>query len=95
MTIELWQKLCNNGNIKWTLHALKRIRERNIKSSDVISCISNGQIIEHYPNDRPLPSCLIYGVVHFRHLHTVVSSDGSTDNHRHLRNPRCLIFAKK
>lgn len=78
LTIELLQKLCESGKIKWTLHALKRLRERGIKSSQVLECIKNGEIIEDYPNDKPLHSCLIYGVVSTKHLHTVVSSDGAT-----------------
>ena len=71
------QLLCRSNKIKWTLHAVKRIRERGIKSADVIDCILNGEIIEDYPEDRPLPSCLICGIVQNDYLHTVVSSDGT------------------
>lgn len=76
LTIELLQKLCDDGKIKWSLHALKRIRERNIDSSEVFECIKSGEIIEDYPDDKPLHSCLIHGVIKSKHLHTVVSSDG-------------------
>lgn len=78
LNIELLQKLCHEDKIKWSLHALKRIRERQIQSDDVITCVYSGEIIENYPNDRPLPSCLIYGIVRFRHLHVVVGCDGET-----------------
>ncbi len=61
--------------IKWTLHALKRMRERKIKSDEVIACIMSGKIIEQYPSDRPLPSCLISGKSASRYIHTVTSSD--------------------
>lgn len=77
INIEDLQKLCKENKIEWSLHSLKRIRERNIKASDVINCIASGVIIEQYPNDRPLPSCLIYGKLQTRHLHTVVASDGN------------------
>ena len=77
LSIELLQKLCKDGKIKWTLHALKRIRERSIKFVEVVECINNGEIIEDYPKDKPLHSCLIYGAVSTKHLHTVVSCDGS------------------
>lgn len=72
LTLELLQKLCNENKINWTLHAIKRIRERKIKMAEVISCIKYGKIIEDYPDDKPLHSCLIC-----RYLHTVVSSDGN------------------
>lgn len=78
LNIEILQKLCERGKIKWTLHALKRIRERGIKSSDVLEWIKHGEIIEDYPHDRPLHSCLIYGIAGAKHLHSVVSRDGET-----------------
>ena len=77
MDIEQLRKLCEANRIKWTLHALKRIRERRIRSSDVIACIQNGEIIERYPDDRPFPSCLICGLIRNSYLHAVVSSDGT------------------
>ncbi len=75
MNIEALQQLCKDNKIEWSLHSLKRIRERNIKSSEVIDCIMNGGIIEEYPNDRPLPSCLICGEIKAKYLHTVLASD--------------------
>lgn len=74
MNIESIRRLCEPNSIQWSLHALKRMRERRITSDEVIGCIQTGEIIEEYPDDRPLPSCLIYGVVVTRNLHTVVGS---------------------
>ena len=68
------KKMCEADSIQWSLHALKRMRERRITSDEVIGCIRTGEIIEEYPDDRPLPSCLIYGMVATRNLHTVVGS---------------------
>ncbi len=68
--------LCNAKKIKWTLHSLKRIRERGITSDEVIECIKAGEIIKQYEDDKPLPSCLIYSFVNAKHIHVVVSSDG-------------------
>lgn len=78
LNIKNIQKLCEENKIAWSLHSLKRIRERNIKSSEVIECILNGEIIEYYPDDKPLPSCLIYGEAGAKHIHTVVGSDEET-----------------
>ena len=75
MDIDLIRRLCEEDRIQWSLHALKRMRERRITSDEVIGCIQSGEIIEEYPDDRPLPSCLIFGTVESRDLHTVVGSD--------------------
>ena len=49
------------GQIIWTEHLILRLRERNIKRADIVSCIQTGEIIEQYPDDMPFPSCLILG----------------------------------
>lgn len=56
------QSLVSASQIVWTEHLALRLRERGIKRIDVIDCLKNGEIIEQYPYDRPLPSCLIFGV---------------------------------
>ena len=72
MNIDHIRRLCVEDRMQWSLHALKRMRERKITSYEVINCIQQGEIIEEYPDDRPLPSCLIFGVAVQRKLHTVV-----------------------
>ena len=77
MDIELLQRLCRDNRIMWTIHALKRIRERGIPAEEVLRCIAQGTVIENYPDDRPFPSCLIHCGAGSRPLHAVVSSDGT------------------
>lgn len=72
MMINRIQHLCSKNSIQWSLHALKRMRKRKITSDEVINCIQNGEIIEEYPDDRPLPSCLVLGMADKRILHIVV-----------------------
>lgn len=50
-----------NNNIKWTEHCSFRMFERMISREDVITALSNGNIIEYYPDDYPYPSCLVLG----------------------------------
>lgn len=73
-------KLINNSsNIKWSKHCLERMQERDISIADVKSCLQTGEIIEDYPDDFPLPSCLVYG--HTKEndiLHVVVGSDNNS-----------------
>ena len=66
------QQLCESGIIRWTDHAIKRLIKRGITRSDVIYALSNGEIIERYPDDYPYPSCLVLGVTaNSRYLHIV------------------------
>ena len=55
------QVLVGCGKIVWTEHVILRLRERKLKRKDVLECIANGEIVEHYKDDKPFPSCLISG----------------------------------
>jgi len=46
-----------------TLHARReKSPERdNISEKELVGAISNGEIIEDYHNDKPFPSCFIFG----------------------------------
>ncbi len=54
-------------------HAVKQMFARNIGVEDVKSVIEIGEIIKDYPDDKPYPSCLVYGEVNNRPLHVVYS----------------------
>lgn len=76
LDIKKIQGLIEHGEIKWTVHGLARMQERDIRIADVKSCISTGEIIEEYLDDYPCPSCLIFGYsVNNAILHTVVGMD--------------------
>jgi hypothetical protein len=61
---------------KYRQHAIKRMFERGITEVDIDSVLSNGCVIEDYPNDYPLPSCLWLGYIGNRPIHIVFA-----DNH--------------
>ncbi len=42
-------------------HALKRTFERQITIDEIIELSDNAEIIEQYPEDKYLPSCLVLG----------------------------------
>ena len=72
LDIDLLSRECSAGHIKWTAHILEKMQERSIEPSDVIYCICNGRIIEHYPQAYPYPACLILGIsVNGRYIHSV------------------------
>ncbi|HPG40323.1 MAG TPA: DUF4258 domain-containing protein [bacterium] len=51
----------NNDEFEFYKHATDQSVLRNIKVDEVRQAISNGEIIEDYPNDKYDPSCLILG----------------------------------
>ena len=61
MNIDDIAQLCDKNALRWTSHILERIIRRGISTNDVKSALTNGEIIEHYPNDYPFPSCLVLG----------------------------------
>lgn len=77
MKIEVLQSLIKENKIRWSTHCLERMGERDISRADVKKCISNGEIIEDYPDDFPYPSCLIFGYTTANKvLHIVAGTDG-------------------
>jgi hypothetical protein len=45
---------------------------------DVLTALTNGEIIEQYPNDYPFPSCLVLGYIKAgKALHIVCGSNGT------------------
>ncbi len=60
--------------IQWHRHALERLFERGISRAEVLRAISDGEIIEHYPDRQPFPSCLILRVEE-QPLHVVAAAE--------------------
>ena len=71
------KRLCKSDTLIWTRHALKRLQQRKILQCEVEECIHSGEIIEAYFEDKPFPSCLVFGITSdSRILHTVCSING-------------------
>jgi len=78
MTIEDIVLLCKARSVRWTGHILERIFRRGISKDDILSALTNGEIIEQYPTDYPFPSCLVLGYTGAgRALHIVCGSNGT------------------
>ncbi len=65
--------------IKMTLHAMREALADRIISADIRSVLENGEILESYPDDKPLPSRLLLGWIEFRPLHIVAAYRARTD----------------
>lgn len=50
------------NQIRITEHADEEAQSDNLTFHEIFLSIFQGEIIEHYPDDKPYPSCLIYGV---------------------------------
>ena len=61
MNIEDIQEALRNGRFQFTLHSTRKLQDDQITDDGVNSSVLSGEIIEDYPDDRPYPSCLIYG----------------------------------
>ena len=74
LSIETIKPLCNENTIILTDHAIAKMKERGIKYDDIETAILNGEIIAQYEDDKPYPSCLIFGCnENLKPLHVVVS----------------------
>ena len=49
------------GRRRETVHARDEARNDRIDINEVWFSVVHGEILEDYPDDRPHPSCLIYG----------------------------------
>lgn len=47
--------------IKITDHADEEAQADNLSYEEIYDSVIQGEIIEDYPNDKPYPSCLIFG----------------------------------
>ncbi len=54
-------KAIKSGYINVTAHAREEARDDMLVLDDIFFSVNSGEIIEDYPNDKPYPSCLIYG----------------------------------
>ena len=50
-----------NGRIRITDHADVEALADHLLFDEIVYSVIHGEIIEDYPDDRPYPSCLIYG----------------------------------
>ena len=52
-----------SGELVFSVHAIRRMAERDIAVSDVRMVLESGEVIESYPDDQPYPSKLALGSV--------------------------------
>jgi hypothetical protein len=64
--------------IFYTNHAVKQMFQRNISTKDIENVLHNGEVLKDYPDDKPLPSQLLFLKIGSRPLHVVCSFNDET-----------------
>ena len=68
--IEQLRHKITQGEMEYSLHAVRQLIARNITPAEVAQTILAGEVIEDYPDDKYGPSCLVFGwTVNRRALH--------------------------
>jgi len=64
MNIYHIQAKIRTGDYRFSDHAVKRMIKRAINRHEIEEAILTGESVEEYPDDKYLPTCLIYGKTH-------------------------------
>ena len=51
----------HRNRIRITDHADEEVQADHLSFDEIFTSVLQGEIIENYPDDKPYPSCLIYG----------------------------------
>ena len=80
--LEFIQQCIKQRAIQWTYHINMRLRERSMNRQMILGSIETYEIIESYPDDKYLPSYLVYARQGERHLHILFATDVANRNIR-------------
>lgn len=79
MKIEDLITAIKNDRLRITDHADEEAQNDHLSFDEIMTSVINGEIIEDYPTDKPLPSCLIYGQnVKHEAIHSVWAYNNKT-----------------
>lgn len=71
--------LASKGHLRVTPHAQQEMVEESITLDELLHAISNGRILENYPDHRRGACCLLHGVdADNRDLHVVCTTEHPT-----------------
>ncbi len=77
ITINWIKKSIVNNKYLFTLHADEERRNDSLSVFEVETVLSNGEILEDYPEDRRGHSCLVVGKIKERFVHVVCGRNKS------------------
>lgn len=70
------------GRVLWTYHVNMRLAERSIPRTTILEAISSYEIIESYPDDKYLPSYLVFARERATVFHVLFGTDVLGNNVR-------------
>ena len=74
--VEKIRELAALSQMAFKKHTVLRMHQRQISGNDTKETLEKCKIIEEYPDDYPLPSCLVLGYTKMRRpIHAVVAID--------------------
>ncbi|MGI6253330.1 MAG: DUF4258 domain-containing protein [Aminivibrio sp.] len=67
--LQLIKSAVKQRNILWTYHVFMRMQDRSIPRSSILDSADTFEIVESYPDDKYMPSCLVRaeseeGIIH-------------------------------
>lgn len=71
--LELIKNCVHQRRILWTYHIALRMKERHIGRYEILAAVDSFEIIEKYPHDKFLPSCLVWANYEGRILHVLIA----------------------
>ena len=76
------RKCVKGRRIYWTYHVNMRLRTRSIPRHSILDAVDSFEVIEKYPDDKYLPSYLVYAKYQDTVLHVQFATDVEGDNVR-------------
>lgn len=70
------------GKVLWTYHVQMRLRGRSIGRKEILESVPTYQMIEAYPEDKYLPSYLVYCEYGGEKFHVLFATDLKAENVR-------------
>jgi hypothetical protein len=80
--LDFIRRCVSQRKILWTYHANMRLRRRFIERASILGAVEAFEIIESYPEDKYLPSYLVYGRAGGTVFHVLFAVDLEGDNVR-------------
>ena len=77
--LEFIKSCIRRGKIHWTYHVNMRLKGRFISREVILSSIDTYEIIEEYPEDKYLPSYLIYAQYENQIVHIQIAVNMEND----------------
>jgi hypothetical protein len=80
--IDFIRRCCRERKIGWTYHVNMRMSQRFVAREIILASVDSFEIIEEYPQDKYLPSYLIYARHEALIFHVQIAVDVVGDNVR-------------